>query len=136
MPYKPYASSNYDSAKGQALSAIQAMTQAMKDMGAEHVEFHNHFADAQRRLENTKKAYGGKELDAEVIRSIALEGYLSEGNLPKVMAFGHMEMEKVLKDFEKAEMRLDSLQKETARRVEALLGNRDYECGKGQNAGA
>ena len=130
------ASSNYNSAKGQALKQIRAMTKAMEEMGNEHVDFHNHFADARKRLEEMKKAYGGKELDAEVIRSTALQGYLSGGNLPKVMAFGHMEMENVLKDFEKEEMRLGNLQKETARRVEALLGSRDSKYANGQNAGA
>lgn len=118
------ASSDYNLAKIRALNALKAMTQAMKEMGAEHNNFHQPFTDVQKGLEDLKKAYGVKELDVEVIRSTALDSYLSEGNLLKVTAFGHLQMEKVLKEFEEEEKVLGNLQKETVKRVEALLGDR------------
>ena len=105
-------------------------------MGAEHVDFHNHFADAQQRLKSLKNSNGVEELDPEVVRSTALDPYLSPGNLPKVMAFGHMHMEQALKKFGEEEVRLGNLQKETEKRVQALVNDEDYKSGDGKNAGA
>ena len=116
----PRASSEYNSAKYDALRAIKAMTKAMKEMGAEHIFFHGHDAVLQKRLEDMKEDNGGKELDVEVVRSTAVDQFLSDGNLPKVMALGRFEMEVVLKAFKEEEIKLGKLQKETARRVEAL----------------
>lgn len=96
----PEASANYNSAKADAILALGRMTYAMRKMGAEHTNFHKHFADVQKRLQDMKNAYGGKELDVEVIRSTALDTYLSEGNLPKVTALGHFEVEKALMEFQ------------------------------------
>ena len=96
----------------------------MNEMGAEHVNFHKHFTDVQKRLEDMKKTYGGNELDVEVIRATALDTYLSDGNLPKVMAFGHLELEKILKEFRQEEQKLGDLQKETAKLLEILSGGR------------
>ena len=131
-----YASNEYDKAKNSALCSIRAMTTAMNQMGHEHVNFHQHFADAQKQVKELGELYGGIELHAEVVRSTALGPYLSPATVPKVMAFGHMEMEKALKGFEQAELRLSNLEKETARRVEALVENRDYKCEDGQNTAA
>ncbi len=133
LKHYPTASSNYNPAKFKAKAAIQEMTHAMQQMGTEHTSFHDHFADVKKRFENVKKAYGGKELDIEVVRSTALDRYVSEGNIPKVMALGHFEMEMVLKAYEEAEVRLGNLQKETARRVEALVGDRGCEDGDEQS---
>lgn len=70
-----------------------------------------------------KKIYGGNELDNEVIRAIALNLYLSDGNHPKVIAFGRLELEKALKEFRQEEQRLDGLQKKMAELVEILSGD-------------
>ena len=93
------ASSNYNSGKEDVLKNLRTMKQAMKEMGIEHVNFHKHFTEIQKRLEDMKKTYGGNELNVEVIRATALDAYLSDGNRPKVMAFGQLELEKVLKEF-------------------------------------
>ncbi len=107
------------------------MTQAIKDMGAEHASFHAHSADLNKRLEGMKNDYGGKKLDNEVVRSTALDQYLSEGNRPKVVALGHFEMEKVLEAYEEADKELRGLQGETKRRVEGLVGEYGGEGGDG-----
>lgn len=90
----PGAPSKYTKAKGEAIWALHNMTNAMRLMGSEHLNFHNHYDDVSKRLQAMKKAYGGQELDVEVIRSTALDTYLSNGNLPKVTALGHFEIEK------------------------------------------
>ncbi len=128
--HHPTASSEYNSANAKAISAIKEMTQAIKDMAAEHAFFHAHSADLNKRLEAMKKDYGG-ELDNEVVRSTALDQYLSEGNRPKVVALGHFEMEKVLGAYEEADKELKGLQRETARRVEGLVGEYGGEGGEG-----
>lgn len=109
------AAVNYNTAKTVAIKALDSMTFAMKEMSAEHIDLHTDFDDVQEQLQDLKKAFGVKELHVEVIRSRALEGYLSEGNLPKVTARGHME--------------LDEIHKKTARLVESLLGDRRCTCG-------
>lgn len=119
-----------------AISALKQMTMSMKQMSSENVNFHDRFADVQKRLENLKKAYGGKELDVEVIRSKALDGYISESNLPKVTALGHFEMEKVLKDLEVQEKELDENRKKTVTLVESLVGDRRCTCGDRHGARA
>ncbi len=106
----------------------------MKEMGSEHAGFHDHFAEVQKSLEDMKKAYDGKELDVEVIRSKALDGYISESNLPKVTALGHFEMELVLKNFHQQEKELDENRKKTVTLVESLLGDRRCTCGEGHGA--
>ena len=122
--YRPEfsASTNYNIGKSDAMNSLFVMSKAMQDMGTEHVNFHEHFTDVQKRLEDMKKRYGTNELDVEVIRATALDKYLSDGNLPKVMALGHLELEKALKDFRNGEEKLSNLQKETARLLERLLG--------------
>ena len=129
-----FASNEYDSAKTKAISALEQMTSAMKYMGAEHVNFHNHFADVQKKLHDMKETYGGKELDVEVVRSIALDRYLSEGNLPKVTALGYLEVEKVLKDFQLQKKALDENRKKTEALLDSLLGDRRCTCGDGHGA--
>lgn len=114
---------SYDSAKSNAILALRKMTEAMSHMGAEHVNFHNHFDDVQKQLQDMKKAYGGKELDPEVIRSTALGNYLSAGNLPKVTALGHFALENVLKDLQLQKKQLDEIRKQTAELVESLLAD-------------
>lgn len=114
---------SYDSAKSNAILALRKMTEAMSHMGAEHVKFHSHFDDVQKQLQDMKKAYGGKELDPEVIRSTALDKYLSAGNLPKVTALGHFAVENVLKDFQLQKKKLDEIRKQTGELVESLLGD-------------
>ena len=116
------ASTNYNTGKRDAINSLRDMSKAMRAMGAEHVNFHKGFADVQKRLEDMKRSYGTNELDVEVIRATALDTYLSDGNLPKVMALGHLELEKALKDFRNGEEKLSNLQKETARLLERLLG--------------
>ena len=118
------SSTSHNSGKNLVIYNLNVMKRAMREMGAEHVNFHEHFADVQKRLEDMKKAYSSNNLDVEVIRATALDPYLSDGNLPKVMAFGHLELEKVLKEFKEEEEKLDHLQKETARLVEILSGAR------------
>ena len=81
-------STSYNSGKNLVIYNLNVMKRAMKEMGAEHGNFHEHFADVQKRLEDMKKAYSSNDLDVEVIRATALDPYLSDGNLPKVMAFG------------------------------------------------
>ena len=68
-------------------------------MGDEHIKFHDHFTDAQNRLEDVKKTYNFHELDVEVICETALDKCFSPGNLPKVIDFGRMVLEKALKEF-------------------------------------
>ncbi|KAF6218230.1 hypothetical protein HO133_006191 [Letharia lupina] len=119
----PQASSDYNQAKSKAITALLEMKTAMRQMTAEHVNFHSHFDDVQKKLQDMKKAYGSKELDPEVIRSTALDKYLSEGNLPKVTALGHFEVENVLKDFQLQKKKLDEIRKQTGELVESLLGD-------------
>ena len=130
----PGAASSYTKAKGEAISALKTMRNAMRLMGAEHLNFHNHYDDVSKRLQEMKRAYGGEELDVEVIRSIALDTYLSDGNLPKVTALGHFEMERALKTFQLQEKELDEIHKKTARLVETLLGDRRCKCGDGHGS--
>ena len=132
----PQASRDYDSAKNDAIYALKKMIVSMKQMSSENVNFHDHFAETQKSLENVKKAYDGKELDVEVIRSKALDGYISESNLPKVTALGHFEMEEVLKDFKLQQKELDENRKKTATLVESLVGDRGCTCGNGNGARA
>ncbi len=129
----PNASLEYNSAMDEAIGAIFDMTQAMKDMAAEHANFHDGFNDVLNDLEMMKKRYGVKELDVEIIRWKALDRHLSKGNVPKVMAFGHLVMERVLKAFKEEEAKLENLQKETARRVEALVKDHGCKDGNGQS---
>lgn len=139
MPIKPNprASFDYDVAKNKAIDALKSMTTAMKEMGAEHVNFHNHFDnDVQKQLQDMRRSYGGEELNVEVIRSTALDRYISPGNLPKVTAFGHLQVEQVLKDFQRQEKDLDEMQRKTATLVESLLGDRRCVCGDGHGARA
>ena len=100
------------------------MKQAMAKMGAEHVEFHEHLTNVQKRLEDMKRIYGDNELDVEIIRATALDAHLSEGNLPKVIAFGRLELEKAFKEFKQEEQKLDELQKKTAEVLETVSGGR------------
>ena len=93
-------------------------------MAAQHVEVHNRFADVQQRLGTMKKQYGCKKLDVEVIQSTALDINRSLESLSKVMAFRHMQMTQVFQKLEEEERRLNDLQKETAKRFQALLSNR------------
>lgn len=125
---------NYNSAKSKAIVALTAMTEAMKEMGAEHANFHNHFGDVQKRLQAMVKDNDGKELHVEVIRSTALDGYISHDNLPKVTALGHFRIEKALKAFQLQEKELDAIHEKTAMLVETLLGDRRCKCGDGHGA--
>ena len=118
------ASNNYNSGKTNVLQNLQVMKQAMAKMGAEHVEFHEHLTDVQKRLEDMKRIYGDNELDVEIIRATALDAHLSEGNLPKVIAFGRLELEKAFKEFKQEERKLDELQKKTAEVLETVSGGR------------
>ena len=118
------APSNYNDGKTSVLNNLRLMKAAMREMGAEHVAFHQHFADVKKRLEDMKKAYGGNELDVEVVHATALEAYLSDGNRPKVMAFGRLELEKAWKEYRQEEEKLGDLQKETAKLLEILSGGR------------
>ena len=127
--WPPQAPSNYTKAKGEAILALKMMTNAMRLMGSEHLNFHNHYDDVAKKLQAMKKAYGGQELDVEVIRSTALDTYLSDGNLPKVTALGHFEIEKALKAFQLQEKELEVIHKKTAMLVENLLGDRRCKCG-------
>lgn len=131
-PHK--AIEEYNPAKGNAVAALATMTSAMKRMGAEHIDFHDHFADVQETLQDMKKAYGDSDLDVEVIRSTALDRYISRDNLPKLTALGHYEVEKALKDFHLQEKELDGIRKKTAMLVESLLGNRHGACDDGHGA--
>lgn len=127
-------SHQYYTAKSQAIAALATMTEAMKDMGAEHANFHNHFGDVQKRLQAMEKDIGGKELHVEVVRSTALDRYISGNNQPKVTALGHFEIEKALTKFRLQEKELDEIQKKTAMLVDKLLGDRRCKCGDGQGA--
>lgn len=118
------ASNNYNSGKTNVLQNLQVMKQAMAKMGAEHVEFHEHLTNVQKRLEDMKRIYGDNELDVEIIRATALDAHLSEGNLPKVIAFGRLELEKAFKEFKQEEQKLDELQKKTAEVLETVSGGR------------
>ena len=135
-PRHPNASQEYVSGKNNAIFALSQMTSAMRKMSIENIKFHDQFADVQKRLENMKEAYGGKELDVEVIRSKALDMYISESNLPKVTALGHFELEKALKDFYLQEKELDEKRKKTVTLVESLVGDRHCKCGEGHGARA
>ena len=123
------AASKYQAAQKKVVSALGEMTTAMYYMGAEHVRFHNNFNEAQKRIQDMKKAFAPKELDAEVVRSKALEGYVSEANITSVTALGHYEVEKAFGDFQKQEKKLDESQKITAELVDSLLGGRNKKCG-------
>ena len=117
-------SNNYVVGKEKILRDLSTLNLAMRYMGAEHVKFHQHFTDVQKRLEDMKETYDSTELDVEVIRAKALDPYLSDGNHPKVMALGRLELEKALKELKQGEQRLDELQKKTAKLVEDLSGGR------------
>ena len=112
------------------------MTHDMWQMATEHVSFHYNFTDSRQRLETVKEKHDGRKVDAKVIRSIALDPYLSRENLSKVITFGHMEMEHVLKKFYEEEMHLGNLQKETEKRVQAPMNDEDYKSGDVKNARA
>ena len=125
------AGPKYEAAQKKVVSGLEEMTTAMFHMGAEHVEFHNNFNKAQKRIQDMKKAYAPKELDAEVIRSKALEDYLSATNIPSVTALGHYEVEKALDKFQKQEKNLDESQKKTAELVDSLLEDSNSKKGDG-----
>lgn len=128
------APSGYKTAKDEAISALNTMTEAMRRMGSQHLDFHNHYDDVVKKLQEMKKAYGGQELDVEVVRSTALDTYLSEGNLPKVTALGHFEIEQALKAFQLQERELEMIHKKTAMLVEKLL--KDGRGNRGDGHGA
>lgn len=92
-------STNYNLAKSEVLHHLHVMKLAIRYMGDEHIKFHDHFTDAQNRLEDVEKTYNVHELDVEVIRETALDKCFSPENLPKVMDFGRMVLEKALKEF-------------------------------------
>ncbi|KAF6236664.1 hypothetical protein HO173_004955 [Letharia columbiana] len=119
----PQASSHYNQANSKAITALREMQTAMREMSAEHVNFHKYFDGVQIQLQEMKKAYGSKELDPEVIRSTALDKFLSEGNLPKVTALGHFAVENALKNFQLQKKMLDEIRKQTGELVESLLGD-------------
>ena len=100
------------------------MKQAVQKMGAEHIKFHENFTDVQKRLEHMKKKYGNNELDIEIVRGTALDQYLTDGNHPKVIAFGRLELEQALKEYRQEEQKLDDLQKKTAQVVDLLSEGR------------
>ena len=127
--YSPEAAPNYQAAQKKVVSALEDMTRAMSYMSAEHVRLHTNFKDVQKRIQDMKKAYAPKELDAEVIRSKAFDSYLSHTNVPSVMALGHYEVEKALDSFQKQEKKLDESQKKTAELVDSLLGDCNKKCG-------
>ena len=110
------------------------MATAMERMGAEHVRFHDNFNEVHERVQSMKKDYAPKELDAEVIRSTALDCYLSTSNVPKVTALGHYEVEKALGTFQQQEKKLDEIHKKTAELVDSLLGDRNTGGGDGHGA--
>ena len=122
------ASYHYYSAKTKAIAALKAMTQALTEIGCEHVNFHKHFDDVPARLQEITTAYGKRKLDADLIRSTALDTYLSKGDLPKAIALGYFEIEKVVKDLELQEKELDGIQKKTAIMLENILGDRRCKC--------
>ena len=124
--YDAYAtpSKNYNLGKNDVCRNLQVMKLAVKKMGAEHIKFHENFTDVQKRLEYMKKQYGTDELDIEVVRGTALDKYLTDGNHPKVIAFGRLELEQALKELRQEEQKLDDLQKQTAQLVETLSGGR------------
>ena len=109
---------------------------AMFNLGAEHVRFHNDFNEAQKGIQKMKKAYAPKEMDAEVVRSKALEEYVSATNISSVTALGHYEVEKALGSFQEQEKKLDEIHKKTAELVGYLLENRNSKGGDGHGAQA
>ena len=125
----PEAVPKYEAAQKKVVSALGEMTRAMSCMSDEHVKFQDNFNEAQKRIQDMKKAYAPKELDAEVIRSKALVSYLSPTNLPSVTALGHYEVEKALDSFQKQENKLDESQKKTVELVDSLIGDRNKKCG-------
>ena len=129
----PTASKDYNSAKVTAVKALAAMTKAMKEMGVEHAEFHDHYADARKFFDFLKKGDDGKALRLGFVRSTASDPYLSDGNLPKVMALGRLEIGEALKTLAQEEQRLDELQKETARLVDILVNDYGREEGDGKS---
>ncbi|KAM0794812.1 hypothetical protein BDR22DRAFT_967436 [Usnea florida] len=125
----PNAAPSYQAAQKKVVDALEGMTSAMSSMGAEHARFHSNFNEVEKRIQDMKKAYAPKMLDAEVIRSKALECYLSPTNVPSVTALGHYEVEKALNSFQKQEKKLDESQKKTAELVDTLGGFRNKNCG-------
>ena len=123
------ASFTYQAAQSKVVSALNEMTTAMERMGAEHVDFHTNFNQAQKRILDMKKAYSPKILDGEVIGVTALKPYLSTTNVPSVTALGHYEVEKALDKFQKQEKNLDEVHKKTAELVDSLLGDLNKKCG-------
>ena len=123
------SASTYQEAQSKVVSGLNEMIFAMERMGAEHVRFHTNFNEVQTRIQHMKKGYAPKELDAEVIRSTALDRYLSASNVPKVTALGHYAVEKALGSFQKEEKKLDEFQKKTAELVGSLLEDRSKKCG-------
>ena len=105
-------------------------------MRAEHVNFHKNFNEAQKRIQDMKKEYAPKELDAEIIRSKALDGYLSASNVPKVTAIGYYEVDKALGRSQEQKKQLDESQKKTAELVDSLLGDHDSKKGDGHGVKA
>ena len=130
----PSAVSHYNDAKRDAITALRSMSNSMKQMGDEHVNFHTRLDDVQKNIQYEKKAYGVEELHVDVIRSIALDKYLSPDNLPKVTAIGHLDLEKALKGFQAEEKVLDDLQKKTEMLVDSLL--EDHRCKREDGHGA
>lgn len=130
----PGAVSDYNRAKSDAITALWKMRIAMKQMGDEHVNFHTHIDDVQKQIKHKKEVNGVEELHVEILRSIALDPYLSADNLPKVTAIGHFELERAMKDFRSREKVLDEIQKKTTMLVDSLLGGRRCKCGDGHGA--
>ena len=118
-------SSNYCAGKNSVLASLETMKQAMQKMGAEHVKFHDNFADIQKRLENMKKTSSDPELNVEITRVTVLDKYLPNVNLSNIMTFRRLELEKALKKFSQKEEKLEDLQKKTKELVELLSGDRD-----------
>ena len=130
------AVASYQVAQSKVVSALGEMTTAMEQMGTEHVRFHDNFNDAQERIQTMKEAYAPKELDAEVIRSKALEPYLSATNTSSVTALGHYEVERALGSFQLQEKKLDEIHKKTAELMDSLFGDRNSKRGDGHGARA
>lgn len=127
------AAFKYQAAKNQVVSALGEMTTAMFIMGAEHVDFQNHFSQAEKRIQDMKEAYSPRILDREVIRVTALKPYLSATNISTLTALGHYEVEKALGAFQKQEKELDEIRKKTAELVESL--SEDHNSKKGDGHG-
>ena len=126
----------YQAAAYKVADALAEMTTAMEQMGAQHVGFHANFNEAQKDIQNLKKAHAPKELDAEVIRSIALECYVSETNNISVAALGHYEVEKALSSFHQQMKNLEEIRKKTAELVDSLSEDRNSKSGDGHGAKA